>query len=402
MEPVTRFNPDMKDLAQGNADPNVSELEGFSHHIDELLAKVNELEQGVNVVEQFYMTADNEQHNTDKYNSVVKDKIREKYLTKIENQEQHASQREAAAEKRMRELMRQFAGIFHQITQHSWAWPFLEPVDVVGLGLHDYYEVIEKPMDFGTIKNKMEAKDSTGYKNVREIYADVRLVFKNAMKYNNERDDVHIMAKTLLEKFEEKWLQLLPKVVEEERRQTKEQVSVQAGARLAQEASYANMSRDLSRELSKVDVQLEKLRKTVVQKCRKMTVEEKKKLGTALTRLSPEDLTRALEIVADDNPSFQATAEVVDLDMDAQSELTLWRLKVFVKNALKGMGRNSAGVDGNNSNEKKDNTNINNKRSKNSIPTATAATTTNKRRREMRDAINRTSTKKTRRISLIS
>lgn len=73
-----------------------------------------------------------------------------------------------------------------------------------------------------------------------------------------------------------------------------------------------------------------------------------------------------------------------------------------MKNALKGMGRNSAGVDGNNSNEKKDNTNINNKRSKNSIPTATAATTTNKRRREMRDAINRTSTKKTRRISLIS
>lgn len=43
MEPVTRFNPDMKDLAQGNADPNVSELEGFSHHIDELLAKVNEV-----------------------------------------------------------------------------------------------------------------------------------------------------------------------------------------------------------------------------------------------------------------------------------------------------------------------------------------------------------------------
>ena len=28
-----------------------------------------------------------------------------------------------------------------QITQHKWAWPFLEPVDVEGLGLHDYYEV---------------------------------------------------------------------------------------------------------------------------------------------------------------------------------------------------------------------------------------------------------------------
>lgn len=70
-------------------------------------------------------------------------------------------------------------------------------------------------MDFSTIKNKMEAKDGTRYKNVREIYADVRLIFKNAMKYNNEKHDVHVMAKTLLEKFEDKWLQLLPKVAEE-------------------------------------------------------------------------------------------------------------------------------------------------------------------------------------------
>lgn len=28
-----------------------------------------------------------------------------------------------------------------QITQHKWAWPFMQPVDVKGLGLHDYYEV---------------------------------------------------------------------------------------------------------------------------------------------------------------------------------------------------------------------------------------------------------------------
>lgn len=67
-------------------------------------------------------------------------------------------------------------------------------------------------MDFSTIKKQMEAKE---YKNVREICTDVRLVFKNAMKYNDERSDVHVMAKTLLAKFEEKWLQLLPKVTEE-------------------------------------------------------------------------------------------------------------------------------------------------------------------------------------------
>jgi len=28
-----------------------------------------------------------------------------------------------------------------QIAEHKWAWPFMEPVDVEGLGLHDYHEV---------------------------------------------------------------------------------------------------------------------------------------------------------------------------------------------------------------------------------------------------------------------
>lgn len=51
---------------------------------------------------------------------------------------------------------------------------------------------------------------------------------------------------------------------------------------------------------------------------RKMSIEEKRKLGVALTRLSPEDLSKALEIVAQNNPGFEAAAEEVDLDIDAQ------------------------------------------------------------------------------------
>ncbi|KAF5735398.1 transcription factor GTE1-like [Tripterygium wilfordii] len=111
----------------------------------------------------------------------------------------------------------------------------MQPVDVEGLGLHDYYQVVDKPMDFSTIKNQMEARDGTGYKNVREMCADVRLVFKNAMKYNDAKSDVHVMAKTLLGKFQEKWLVLLPKVTE---------------------------------EIDKLDMHLEELRETIVRKCR--------------------------------------------------------------------------------------------------------------------------------------
>ncbi|KHF99954.1 Transcription factor GTE1 -like protein [Gossypium arboreum] len=284
-----------------------------------------------------------------------------------------------------------------RITQHKWAHPFMHPVDVEGLGLHDYYEIVQKPMDFGTIKSKMEAKDGTGYKNVREIYSDVRLVFKNAMKYNDERHDVHIMAKTLLEKFEEKWLQLLPKVAEEleplesscfrqvvsvHLLEAEEEAKAELDVKLAQEAVHANMAKELSNELCEVDLQLEKLRQIVIQKCRKMSTEEKKKLGTALTRLSPEDLGKALEIVAENNPGFQPTAQEVDLDIDAQSELTLWRLKVFVQDKLKLAGKCSEAMVCNN---------INN--NENTIKS------NSKRRREISDALTKNAIKRNRKLS---
>ncbi|TVU12754.1 hypothetical protein EJB05_46410, partial [Eragrostis curvula] len=119
----------------------------------------------------------------------------------------------------MPDLMRQFGEIMREVTSDKLAWPFLKPVDVVDLNLPDYFEIISKPMDFSTIEKKMEGKDVfNNYKSVREIYSDVRLIFTNAMKYNDEQNEIHLMAKALLEKFEEKWLHFLPKVESEARK----------------------------------------------------------------------------------------------------------------------------------------------------------------------------------------
>ncbi|XP_028066076.1 transcription factor GTE6 isoform X1 [Camellia sinensis] len=377
METVEASIPDTRLVEQENVEGNNTEMEGFKYRVDDMSTKVDKLEQTLIEVEQYYSTTSKKQLNTSKGSSIVKDKDKEKHISNFKKRQQDASRREAAAAKRMQELMRQFSTIFRQITQHKWAGPFMQPVDVVGLGLHDYHEVIEKPMDFSTIKAKMEAKDGTGYKNVREICADVRLIFKNAMKYNEERDDVHVMAKTLLAKFEEKWLQLLPKVDEEEKRRKEEEAEVQLDMQLAQEFAHAKMARDLSNELDEVDLYLEELRELVLQSCRKMTTEEKRKLGTALTQLSSDDLNKALLIVAQNNPNFQATAEEVELDMDAQSESTLWKLKIFVKEALKVQGKSTASM-GDNHQHHNDNN--------------------NKRKREICDALAKTSQKRSKKL----
>ncbi|XP_009368574.2 transcription factor GTE1 isoform X2 [Pyrus x bretschneideri] len=310
MEPASSSNPDFTSV------DGAAVVEGFNSSVDEISAKIDTLEKRVNEVERFYLTTGNLNLPTSKGVAVVKDR----QLTASKKQQQDASRREAAATKRMQGLMRQFSAMFHQ--------------------------VIEKPMDLGTIKNRMEAKDGSEYKNVREIYADVRLVFKNAMKYNDEGEDVYVMAQSLLKKFEEKWLKLLPKVVEEETRRADEEAEARRNMQLSQDAAYASTAKHLSNELFEIDVYLRNLRQTVVQKCRKMSSDDKRKLSTALSQLSAEDLSKALEIVAQSNPNFQATAQEVDLDIDAQNECTLWRLKVFVKEALKVQGKSPEAIGG--------------------------------------------------------
>ncbi|CAM8968037.1 unnamed protein product [Rhodiola kirilowii] len=354
-----------------------AEAEDYSHQIDEVASKVDKLEHKLNEVEQFYLNASKKQQNSSKGNSGSKEKEKDRTIPSIKKQQQDAARREAAAAKRMQELIRQISTILRQMSQHKWAWPFLQPVDVEGLGLHDYYQVIDKPMDFSTIKNQIEAMDGTGYKSVRDVCADIRLVFKNAMKYNDDRSDVHVMAKTLLEKFEEKWLQLLPKVVEEEKRREEEEAEAQVEMQLALEMVHAKMAKDISNELYEVDLHLEELRELVVQKCRKISNDEKRKLGSALTKLSPENLSRALDIVAQSNPDFAATAEEVDLDMDALSETTLWRLKVFTKDALEVQEKHASPiVEGNNQSNPTNND-------------------TNKRKKAICDALAKTAKKRT-------
>ena len=60
----------------------------------------------------------------------------------------------------------------HQV----YAWPFYQPVDVEGLKLHDYHDVIKKPMDLSTIQKNM---DEGFYTKKEEFEADVLLIFEN-------------------------------------------------------------------------------------------------------------------------------------------------------------------------------------------------------------------------------
>ncbi|RDY04618.1 Transcription factor GTE6, partial [Mucuna pruriens] len=94
-------------------------LEPFRVSVHQILTRVNKLEKQVTQVEQFYESTDNVQGNNSKGGSLVKDKSREKHLIGTKKPLQDASHTEAAAAKRMQELMRQFSTILRQASANT-------------------------------------------------------------------------------------------------------------------------------------------------------------------------------------------------------------------------------------------------------------------------------------------
>ena len=83
---------------------------------------------------------------------------------------------------------------------------FNKPVDPVAFGLKDYFTIIKKPMDLGTIKAKLLSNIYTHHTHVAR---DIRLVFNNACKFNPPKHPVHEAAKGLLEYFEDGYAKIL-------------------------------------------------------------------------------------------------------------------------------------------------------------------------------------------------
>ncbi|KAK7335455.1 hypothetical protein VNO80_27303 [Phaseolus coccineus] len=99
-------------------------------------------------------------------------------------------------------LLKSCGSLLESLMKHKHGWVFNTPVDVEGLGLHDYFDIIPHPMDLGAVKSRL---NKNLYKSPKEFAEDVRLTFRNAMTYNPKGQDVHVMAEQLSDVFEERW-----------------------------------------------------------------------------------------------------------------------------------------------------------------------------------------------------
>ncbi|XP_058152229.1 bromodomain and WD repeat-containing protein 1 isoform X2 [Dasypus novemcinctus] len=96
--------------------------------------------------------------------------------------------------------MKQCKELVTLIFQCEDSEPFRQPVDLVDYP--DYRDIIDTPMDFGTVRETLEAGN---YDSPLEFCKDIRLIFSNAKAYTpNKRSKIYSMTLRLSALFEEK------------------------------------------------------------------------------------------------------------------------------------------------------------------------------------------------------
>jgi E1A/CREB-binding protein len=112
------------------------------------------------------------------------------------------------------QLKKKLEGLLKGMMDHKFGWVFSSPVDPLALGIPNYFNIIRRPMDMGTIKKKLDAGI---YKQLHHFAADVRLTFMNAMTYNDEDQDVYKLAKDMLHDFNQELKRIEDELEKEEK-----------------------------------------------------------------------------------------------------------------------------------------------------------------------------------------
>ncbi|RWW45960.1 hypothetical protein BHE74_00048156, partial [Ensete ventricosum] len=203
-------------------------------------------------------------------------------------------------------LMKQCETLLKRLMNHQYGWVFNTPVDPVKLNIPDYFQVIKYPMDFGTIKTRIQLGR---YSNPWDFVSDVRLTFTNAKTYNPPKNDAHIMADAMSKFFETRW-----KPIE------KKMVAANAAAKRDAETPKPILPPNKRKTPFNHEIILPEVVRS------KMTVEEKESLSRRLESLGdmPEHV---IDFLRRNMVASQTSADEVEIDLHAMSDDLLFELR---------------------------------------------------------------------------
>nr|XP_043637649.1 transcription factor GTE10-like [Erigeron canadensis] len=211
-------------------------------------------------------------------------------------------------------LMKQCEMLLKKLMAHDFGWAFNTPVDAVAWNVPDYYTVIQHPMDLGTVKTKL---NSGNYADPLAFASDVRLTFKNAMKYNPPGNRFHTMADKMNKFFEPKW-----KAIEKQISVATEMV-VPVRQTVTETETITDMPPFKKKKTASFgnEIKQEPVKPS-------MSLSEKQKLSSELED-SLADLPESIIDFLKDNSSNGNTSmeDEIEIDIDSLSDDTLFKLR---------------------------------------------------------------------------
>lgn len=258
--------------------------------------------------------------------------------------------------------------LLKQVMNHTWAWPFNHPVDTTKYT--DYLTVIGgQPMDFSSMRLRCES--GGGYKDAKEFWADMMLVFANARKYNPPGSDVYVMANTLQEETQKLYHRIVePKLAEVVALRSTAEAALR---RQKLELANATVAQLLEQQACRMVSYLEDLqaalheaRLLAAAAAEPLSMQEKGQLAAELQALPAAVLEAATALVATYHPATAAALQSsgsaggvsvspsasgrhqVDLNLNKYDALLLRQLQHLVQTcgAQHEEGRPAAGADG--------------------------------------------------------
>ena len=102
-----------------------------------------------------------------------------------------------------------FSDMLKKMCESEYGFVFAKPVDPNEWKLHDYREVVQRPMDLGTIRKRLDSGRYTNQRPESQLHPDIMLVFENALKYSKPGQMIAKIAQQMKEDYEKKYNELL-------------------------------------------------------------------------------------------------------------------------------------------------------------------------------------------------
>jgi len=98
-------------------------------------------------------------------------------------------------------LQKQCHAMLKALQKNPLAYPFLQPVDWKALQLPTYPKIVKRPMDLGTVEQRLL---NLRYSTTSDFSGDVNLVWNNAHAFNQDDSEIYIAATQLAAEFEQR------------------------------------------------------------------------------------------------------------------------------------------------------------------------------------------------------